>query len=153
MVAQLRSMFALPIQRKSREGGFTLIEILIVVALLVGLMALLVQNFSSSTETAKEDQARIGMSQIYQSLQLYKVHNGRFPTTEQGLSALVTRPAEGVTRWSGPYIDENKLVDPWQQPFEYESDGRTIQIMSTGRDESPETNLYYPERTDSGEES
>lgn len=127
--------------------GMTLIEILIVIALLGTLMAILVTNLSDTSERAKEDQARIAMGTIAQSLQLYRVHNNKYPTTAQGLDALVSNPGDSK-RWRGPYIEKEKLNDPWGSPFDYTSDGRKYEIVSAGSDSTmgTEKDIYYPER-------
>ena len=117
----------------SGERGMTLIEIIIVVALLGTLMTYLVRQVTSMDESAREDQAKLAMGNIAQSLQAYKAHNSRYPTTEQGLDALLNNPGDSK-KWRGPYIDENKLVDPWEQAFEYESNGRQFKIISPGID-------------------
>ena len=133
------------------ERGMTLIEIIIVVALLGTLMTYLVRQVTSMDESAREDQARLAMGAIAQSLQAYKAHNNRYPTTEQGLEALLNNPGDS-RRWRGPYTDENKLVDPWDQPFEYESDGRQFKIISPGVDGTTgtEDDITYPDNRGSG---
>ena len=104
--------------QKSRESGMSIIEILIVIALMGTVMALLVSNLTDSQDSAMEDAARLGMTQLETNLQMYKVHNFRYPTTEQGLGALVTKPS-GAKRWRGPYTVENKLQDPWGNDLDY----------------------------------
>ena len=99
-------------QNRVMNAGLTLIEIIIVVALLGTLMTYLVSNLVGVQDSAKEDQARLGMGVIAQSLQMYRVHNGSFPTTAQGLKALVENPGSS-RRWRGPYIEEEKLMDPF----------------------------------------
>lgn len=93
-----------------------------------------------------EDAARLSMQQLDTNLQMYKVHNYNFPTTDQGLDALLTAPA-GATRWRGPYVEAKKLNDPWGTKFEYESDGRNFKITSAGADQQPGTpdDISYPE--------
>lgn len=132
--------------KSAGQRGMTLIEIIIVVALLGTLMTYLIRQVQSMDEGAREDQARLAMGTIFQSLQAFKAHNSRYPTTDQGLEALIDNPGESK-RWRGPYIDENKLVDPWQQSFEYESDGRSVKITSLGIDGQlgTEDDISYPE--------
>src|SRR3954464_7855940 len=102
MLAKLRERLSRPSLGNSK--GMTLIEIIIVVALLATLMAILVTNITGRADQAREDQARIGMSFIAQNMQLYKVHNNKYPSTEQGLQALVKDPGDSK-RWRGPYIE------------------------------------------------
>jgi general secretion pathway protein G len=129
------------------KKGMTLIEIIIVVALLGTLMAILVTNLTSSQDSAKEGQARLGMGGIAQALQLYRVHNNLYPTSAQGLNALVSDPGS-TPRWRGPYIEAEKLKDPWGQSYEYSSDGRKFEIVSGGVDLKigGAHNIFYPER-------
>lgn len=129
--------------------GMTLIEIIIVIALLATLMAILVTNLTQQADSAREDQTRIQMGTIAQALQTYRIHNNRFPTTQQGLDALVSDPGN-AKRWRGPYIEASKLNDPWDNPFEYESDGNKFQISSSGIDGQFGTadDIFYPEKTE-----
>ena len=131
--------------------GMTLLEIIIVVALLGTLMTILVRNLTDTADQAKVDQARIAMGNIAQSLQLYRVHNNRYPTTSQGLEALVSNPGNSP-RWRGPYIEKDKLNDPWLTPFGYNSDGRTYEIISAGPSGQMDTedDIVYPPREEEG---
>lgn len=134
------------------QAGMSLIEIIIVVALMGTLMAYLVRNLIGQQEEAKKDQTKLGMGVLEQSLQLYRVHNNRYPTTEQGLEALVTAPSDAKT-WRGPYTENNKLNDPWGVAFQYESDGRNFKIISGGPDGTVGNadDITYPESSgDSG---
>ena len=135
--------------RASKQSGMTLIEIIIVVALLGTLITYLVSSLTTASDSAKVDQAKIGMGGIGQALQLYRIHHGRYPNSEEGLDALLRNPGSSSS-WRGPYIEKNKLKDPWQRPFDYKSlnNGRAYEISSEGLD-SP---VYYPERDEeSGE--
>ena len=133
-------------QNRVMNAGLTLIEIIIVVALLGTLMTYLVSNLVGVQDSAKEDQARLGMGVIAQSLQMYRVHNGSFPTTAQGLKALVENPGSS-RRWRGPYIEEEKLIDPFGQELSYEAEGRNYKIISGGDDATvgTEDDIFYPE--------
>lgn len=134
------------------QAGMSLIEIIIVVALMGTLMAYLVRNLIGQQEEAKKDQTKLGMGVLEQSLQLYRVHNNRYPTTEQGLDALISAPADAKT-WRGPYTENNKLNDPWGNAFQYESDGRNFKIISGGPDATVgnSDDITYPESAeDSG---
>lgn len=133
--------------QSARQKGMTLLEIIIVVALLGTLMTILVRNLTQSSNTAKEGQAKIGMGNLDQALQLYRVHNNKYPTTAQGLDALLKDPG-GSKRWRGPYTEENKLEDPFGNKFQYTSDGSKFQIISNGADNTPGTAddiLYHEE--------
>lgn len=128
--------------------GMTLIEIIIVIALLATLMAILATNVMKTAESAKEDQARIAMQSLAQALQMYRVHNYKYPTTEQGLDALLRDPGS-TKRWRGPYVEsEQKLNDPWGNRLEYESDGTVFRMTSMGTDGQLGTanDIHFPER-------
>ncbi len=137
--------------KNALQKGLTLIEIIIVVALLGTLMTIIVRNLTQQADTAKEGQAKIGMANIAQGLQLYKVQVNHYPTTEQGLAALVSNPGEKA--WRGPYMEEKQLKDPWTTPYDYTSDGRTFEIICAGKDQTIGTDddIYYPERPEGGE--
>lgn len=120
--------------RGHAERAMSLIEIIIVVALIGTLMAYMVSNLIGQSEEAKKDQTKLAMGVIQQSLQIYKIHNNKYPTTEQGLKALLENPGDAKA-WRGPYTEANKLQDPWGIAFQYESDGRNFKIVSGGPDE------------------
>lgn len=134
---------------KAHQAGMTIIEILIVIALMGTILTLIATNILDVGESARLDTAKIGMQKIQSSLDMYRIHNYRYPSTEQGLQALVVKPQEG-TRWRGPYIDNNQLKDPWDNPYQYESDGRTFKIISPGPDGTFGTadDLVYPDDAD-----
>jgi general secretion pathway protein G len=132
---------------KIGSAGMSMIEIMIVVSLIAMLMAFLARNIMQNAERAKEDLARSGMSLLKTDLDRYKFENNKYPTTEQGLNALLTAPGGDARNWRGPYTEENKVVDPWKNPYGYESDGRTFRITSGGVDQEMGTadDLVYPE--------
>lgn len=103
------------------QRGFTFIEIMVVVAILAILAALVVPRIMGRTDEAKRTAAKVQIRNIEGALQLYKLDNGVYPTTEQGLKALVEKPTVGVVpkKWKiGGYID--KLPeDPWGSPYNY----------------------------------
>ena len=115
------------------DVGMSLIEIIIVVALLGTLMAYMVSNLIGASEEAKKDQTKLAMSVIQQSLQMFRIHNNKYPTSDQGLKALLENPGD-LKSWRGPYVEPNKLKDPWGGDFTYESDGRNFKIQSPGPD-------------------
>ncbi len=113
-----------PRLRKLRyDQGFTLVELLVVLAIL-GLLALVaVPQVLGYLDNAKVGTAKSSIEGISSALDLYKADMGAYPTTEQGLTALVAAPS-GVAGWNGPYIKKPKsLIDPWGHPFQYKFPG------------------------------
>jgi len=103
------------------DRGFTFIEIMVVVAILAILAALVVPRIMGRTDDAKRTAAKVQIRNIEGALQLYKLDNGVYPTTEQGLKALIEKPSVGVVpkKWKiGGYLP--KLPeDPWANPYKY----------------------------------
>lgn len=138
---------ALPFaERDEDEKGMTIIEILIVIALIGTLMTIIMTNILDKSDDAKKDLARVAMTQLENGLRLYRLHNNRYPSTEEGLQALVTAPG-GAKNWRGPYTEADKLNDPWDTPFTYESSGaKVFKITSAGPDTQMgnEDDITYP---------
>ncbi len=121
-----------------RSGGFTLLEIMIVVVILGVLAALVVPKVMSRPDEARQVAAKQDISSLLQALKLYRLDNFRYPTTEQGLNALVTRPsAEPVPpNWKGGGYLDRLPKDPWGSPYQYLSPGvhGEIDVFSFGSD-------------------
>ena len=123
---------------RRRARGFTLIEIMVVVVILGILAALVVPKVLSRADDARVTAARQDIAQIMQALNLYKLDNGRYPTAEQGLQALVTKPTtEPVppNYRAGGYL--SKLpADPWKNAYQYANPGirNDIDVLSFGAD-------------------
>jgi general secretion pathway protein G len=126
-----------PTRRKREQSrGMTLIEILVVLVLLSVIMTVVAGNYIGRGEKAKADAAKIEMGQISQTLDLYKLEVGRFPTTQEGLQALITAPS-GATNWNGPYWKKATLPkDPWGNEYKYVSPAQNApyEIVSLGAD-------------------
>ncbi len=121
--------------------GFTLIELMVVVVILGILAGLIIPKIMGRPEEAKRLKARMQIEQLEQSIKLYYLDNGEYPTTEQGLNALVEKPAtEPVPkRWKeGGYLEKKKIpLDPWGNPFVYVSPGvhnKDFDLVSYGAD-------------------
>ena len=103
--------------------GFTLVEILLVVIIIGVLAAMIIPNIAGRGEEARRAAAKADiMANLSSALDLYEIDNGRFPSTEQGLNALVTEPTAAPipTRWKGPYLKKKKLpIDPWGKDYIY----------------------------------
>ena len=105
--------------RRHRERGFTLLELMVVVAILGLLIALVAPAAMGRLNKAKHDIAVQSIARTAPILELYKLDVGSFPTTDQGLDALVEKPSD-AGNWSGPYIQNKKVpLDPWGKPFVY----------------------------------
>ncbi|ADX47918.1 type II secretion system protein GspG [Paracidovorax avenae] len=126
-----------PMQRKSSRG-FTLIELLVVLAILTLLAGLVGPRVLGQLGGAKAKTAAVQIADLDKSLELFKLDVGRYPTTEEGLNALVTRPGS-VNGWAGPYLKGGVPTDPWGHPYRYASPGPNggIEILSLGADGAP----------------
>lgn len=110
---------AAAVRRPAREDGFTLLEILVVIAILGLLIGLVAPAALRQLGGAKLSVAKQTIERLGSVLDLYKLDVGSYPTTEQGLAALVERPT-GVSVWNGPYLKGDKVQnDPWNRPFVY----------------------------------
>jgi len=107
--------------------GFTLIEIMLVVIIIGILAAMIVPNIAGRSEQARKTAARTDIeSNLSTALDLYRMDTGQFPSTEQGLNALITQPSAAPvpTQWNGPYLKKKKLPrDPWGRDYVYVSPG------------------------------
>ena len=121
--------------------GFTLIEIMVVVVIMGILAALVVPKLMGRTDDARIIAARQDIATVMQALKLYKLDNQRYPTTEQGLQSLITKPTSGpaANGWkSGGYLDRLPL-DPWKNQYQYLSPGvrGEVDVFSLGADGQP----------------
>lgn len=127
----------------SSYKGFTLIEILLVVIIIAAISAMVIPRFVGRSDQAKVAVAKSDIdAHLATALKLYELDNGNFPTTNQGLKALVTKPSSTPIpkNWSGPYI-ERSPNDPWGNPYIYTSPGThrlDFDLYSKGKDESSE---------------
>jgi len=108
-------------EKRNAERGFTLLELLVVLAILGLLIGLVAPAALRQLGSAKEKIAHQSIERLVTVLEMYKLDVGTFPTTDQGLQALINKPP-GVNRWSGPYLKGEKLPeDPWGRPYAYRS--------------------------------
>ncbi|MDD5058213.1 MAG: type II secretion system major pseudopilin GspG [Sideroxydans sp.] len=120
------------------QRGFTLIEIMVVIVIIGVLAALIVPKVMSRPDEARATAARTDIASIVQALNLYKLDNHRYPTTEQGLQALVTKPtiAPVPENWKGNGYLERVPKDAWGHPYQYLQPGLhgDVDVMSYGAD-------------------
>jgi general secretion pathway protein G len=100
------------------ERGFTLLELLVVIAILGLLIGLVAPAALRQLGNARVSVAKQSIERIGSVLDMYKLDVGAYPTTDQGLRALVEQPT-GVTSWNGPYVKGSVPVDPWNRPYVY----------------------------------
>jgi len=118
--------------------GFTLLELLVVVAI-IGLLAGYVgPKYFGQLGKAEVKAARAQISALEKALDHYRLDTGHYPSTEQGLAALVKKPAS-ESKWAGPYLQKDVPLDPWGKAFIYKSPGQhgDFDLSSLGRDGKP----------------
>lgn len=136
MIDRMQSTSAFHRARKLAASGFTLIELMVVLVIIGVLAALIVPNVLERADDARVGAARADVNMLMQQLKLYRLDNQRYPTTEQGLQALVAKPTAGPIppNWK-TYLD--KLPnDPWGRPYQYLNPGikGEVDVMSFGAD-------------------
>jgi len=133
-----RSVRAFCVRSAAYQAGFTLVEMLVVltiIALILGLVGPRVLNYLSESRVKT---AKLQIESFGSSLDLFYLDNGRYPTTSEGLNALVQRPT-GIEVWNGPYIKGGTVPsDPWGHPYQYrspvENENAPYEIVSYGSD-------------------
>lgn len=125
------------------KRGFTLIEILVVITVIAILASLVTPMVFRNVGDAKTTAAKAQIELLGLALDTYRLHNDHYPSTVQGLAALITQPVgEPAARdWRGPYLKRQVPDDPWGRPYHYESPGATnpdgYDLLSYGRDGQP----------------
>ena len=126
---------------RSHEKGFTLIELMVVIAILALLGGVVAPQVMNKLKAAKPQKVRIDINATGMALEMYAVENGDYPTTEQGLDALLTQPTSQPEplNWNGPYVKKGtKFVDPWNHEYIYEQpsthEGYDYDLFSFGPD-------------------
>jgi len=121
------------------KRGFTLIEMLVVILILSILAALIIPKLVGRTDDAKISAAHSDIATLSSSIEQFRLDNGRYPSTEEGLSVLTVQP-ENTPNWKGPYLTKNIPADPWGNQYVYQSPGPSSEdflITSYGADGAP----------------
>ena len=106
-------------RRNRRQAGYTLLELLVVMGILAVLTAIATPQVMSYFNKAKSESVQLQIQNINTALELYYMENGTYPSSDEGLRALVEAPAD-APRWSGPYLKQTQaLTDPWGHPYQY----------------------------------
>jgi len=131
--------------RRAARRGFTLLEILIALAILGLLVGLAVTNYDKILGDSSASAARLFVNEsIKLPLTSYRIHMGDYPSTSEGLQALVTAPASRAGQWNGPYLSDARLpLDPWKEQYVYRYPGTKnktgYDIFSKGPDKAEGT--------------
>lgn len=127
-----------PPHRFAKDAGVTLVEMLVVLAILVMLAALVAPRVISYLGSSRTQAAKVQIESIVAALELYRIDVGRWPTAEEGLGALVERPPS-AQYWNGPYLKKKLLpLDPWGQPYVYRIPGQhgEFDVFTLGADKA-----------------
>ncbi|MBB4099262.1 type II secretion system major pseudopilin GspG [Sphingomonas kyeonggiensis] len=122
-----------------RDAGFTLLELLVVLAILGLLAAIVGPQVMKYLDSSKSQSARVQAKNVAAALNLFKLDASRFPTAEEGVAALIKQPAN-VPNWNGPYLPEQSaILDPWGRPYLLKIPGEhgDIDVYSLGSDGQP----------------
>ncbi len=131
--------FFLPRERSGPQKGFSIVELLVVMVIMGLLMGLVGPRLFGRVDASKVRTAEAQVRMLKTSLQTYRLDLGTYPSTQQGLQALMTRPQGGVNTnlWQGPYLDDALPLDPWNNPYQYRLEPTATQdfaLFSFGAD-------------------
>ena len=121
-----------------KQHGFNLLELLVVLVILGLLAGYVAPKYFSQVGKSEVKTARAQIDALEKALDQYRIDTGRYPSTEQGLAALNTKPADEA-RWDGPYLKKSVPNDPWGKPYQYRSPGEhgELDLYSFGKDGQP----------------
>ncbi|GGG23901.1 type II secretion system protein GspG [Rhizobium wenxiniae] len=128
-----------PYRSVGSNEGFSLVELLVVLAIIGLIAAIATPQVLGYLDRAKVDTATAQINNFGNALEFYYLDAGTYPTSDQGLAALVKNP-DNTANWNGPYIkDSGAMLDPWGTPYQYKSPGQSkaFEIISLGKDKKP----------------
>jgi general secretion pathway protein G len=119
-------------------SGFTLLELLVVVAIIGLLIGFVAPRYFGQIGKSEVTAARAQIDALEKALDQYRLDTGHYPSTEQGLGALLQRP-QNEPKWNGPYLRKNVPLDPWGRPYQYRAPGEQgdFDLSSLGKDGAP----------------
>jgi general secretion pathway protein G len=122
-----------------RTTGFTLLELLVVIVIIGLLAAYVGPKYFSQLGKSEVTVARAQIEAFEKSLDTFRLDVGRYPTTEEGLNALMTAPPTAAAKWNGPYLKKGVPADPWGHAYQYRAPGSKAEyeILSLGKDGQP----------------
>ena len=125
--------------RRARTAGFTLLELLVVIVIIGLLAAYVGPKYFSQLGKSEVTVTRAQIEAFEKSLDTFRLDVGRYPTTEEGLNALMTAPPTAVAKWNGPYLKKGVPADPWGHVYQYRAPGTKAEyeILSLGKDGQP----------------
>lgn len=121
---------------KRNHSGFTLLELLVVVAIIAMLAGYVGPKYFAQLGKSEVGVAKAQIDAFDKALDQYRLDTGHYPSTDQGLSALIKDPG-GENRWAGPYLKKNVPLDPWGRAYQYRApgtDGKDYDIITYGKD-------------------
>ena len=128
-----------PCRKRRLPTGFTLIEVMVVLVILVLIAGLVAPRVMNQVDLANVRAAEVQVKNLRAGLQAFRLDVGRYPTTTEGLAALMSPPPEVADYWHGPYLDDELPSDPWRTPYRYESPVENLQgfvLYSLGADQA-----------------
>jgi general secretion pathway protein G len=125
-------------RRAASDAGFTLLELLVVLAILGLLAAIVAPQVIRYLGSSKSQTAKVQVQNLSAALELFRLDVGRYPTQDEGLKAMLT-PSASATSWNGPYLQKaGGLTDPWGEPYQYRAPGKhgEADVFSLGSDKA-----------------
>ena len=124
---------------RAHSSGFTLLELLVVIVIIGLLAAYVGPKYFAQLGKSEVTVAKAQMESFEKSLDTYRLDVGRYPTSEEGMAALMVAPPTAATKWNGPYLKKAVPLDPWGNAYVYRSPGAKAdyEIVSTGKDGQP----------------